>query len=124
MLILPPTVQDPLHKDRNMSQDRMDAKHETAKPAPAAYQPPSVNVTASKSVNAEKRVRVVHGANEDYFDLQNKTVGMARKSLKEAFNIPGDAEAQIGGEKVGDDHILQSGMALEFVKEAGRKGFK
>ena len=68
-------------------------------------------------------MRVVHGANEQYFDnLEGKTVGSVRKSLRDVFNIPGDASALIGGKEVGDDFILEGGQNLEFTKEAGIKG--
>jgi hypothetical protein len=70
-----------------------------------------------------KKVRVVHGANQDYFDLEGKTVGTVRKNLREVFNIPGDAEALISGKAVGDDFILEGGQSLEFLKESGVKGF-
>jgi hypothetical protein len=87
------------------------------------YQAPDIDATLSRATSAMKKVRVVHGANEQYFDnLEGKTVGMVRKSLREVFNIPGDAEALIGGKAVGDDFVLEGGQNLEFVKEAGVKG--
>ncbi len=105
-----------------MSQDRMDKPSEPAK-ATTGYQAPNIDASLSRATSAMKKVRVVHGANEQYFDnLEGKTVGMVRKSLRDIFNIPGDAEALIGGKKVGDDFILEGGQNLEFVKEAGVKG--
>jgi hypothetical protein len=89
----------------------------------ATYAAPDIDATLSRATNMMKKVRVVHGANEQYFDnLEGKTVGSVRKSLREVFNIPGDAEALIGGKNVGDDFILEGGQNLEFVKEAGVKG--
>ena len=87
-----------------------------------AYQAPNIDATLSRATNAMKKIRVVHGANQDYFDLEGKTVGSVRKSLREVFNIPGDAEALISGKAVGDDFVLEGGQSLEFVKEAGVKG--
>lgn len=106
-----------------MSQERMDGSTTgPAKPS-AAYQAPDIDTTLSKATSAMKKIRVVHGANEQYFDnLEGKTVGTVRKSLREVFNIPGDAEALIAGKSVGDDFILEGGQNLEFVKEAGVKG--
>lgn len=107
-----------------MSQDRMDAsKNDSTRPTASGYQAPDIEASMSRANNAMRKVRVVHGANEQYFDnLEGKTVGMVRKSLREAFNIPGDADALIAGKVVGDDFILQSADCIEFVKEAGLKG--
>lgn len=107
-----------------MSQERMDSnssplnKHQIG----GAYQAPNIDATLSRATQATQKIRVVHGANQDYFDLEGKTVGAVRKSLREVFNIPGDAEALIMGKAVGDDFVLEGGQSLEFVKEAGVKG--
>lgn len=81
------------------------------------------SVTSSAGKVLEK-VRVVHGANEGYFELAGKNVGQVKKSLRDVFNIPSDAEASIAGNSVGDDYILESGQSLEFCKETGTKGGK
>jgi hypothetical protein len=95
---------------------------EQSKPT-QGYQAPNIDASLSRATSAMKKVRVVHGANEQYFDnLEGKTVGMVRKSLRDIFNIPGDAEALIAGKTVGDDFVLEGGQNLEFVKEAGVKG--
>lgn len=107
-----------------MSQDRLQTGglSTTAQPAPT-YQAPDVGSTLARASKAMSKIRVVHGANEQYFEsLEGKTVGVVRKSLREAFRIPGDAEAQIAGKPVGDDFVLTAGQTLEFVKEAGEKG--
>lgn len=67
-------------------------------------------------------VRIVHGINEDHFDLKGKTVGSVAKSLHQVFNIPHDAVALVGGQKVTFDYILSEGESVEFIKENGRKG--
>lgn len=106
-----------------MSQDRLTNTDTGSTPAQTAYSAPDIDATLSRATKAVSKVRVVHGANEQYFDnLEGKTVGMVRKSLREVFNIPGDAEALIGGKNVGDDFVLEGGQNLEFVKEAGVKG--
>jgi hypothetical protein len=86
------------------------------------YTVPDIDDTLARAQSATEKVRVVHGANEGYYDLAGKTVGSVRKSLREVFNIPGDADALIGNKSVGDDFILEDGMAVEFIKEAGVKG--
>lgn len=106
-----------------MSQERMQPNAANTNRTPASYQAPNIDATLSRATNATKKVRVVHGANQDYFDLEGKTVGTVRKNLREVFNIPGDAEALVAGKAVGDDFILEGNTSLEFVKEAGVKGF-
>lgn len=84
---------------------------------------PNVAAVLGRAHRAGDKIRVVSGANEAYFDnLAGKSVGSVRKSLREVFNIPGDAEAVVDGKTVGDDFILASSSAIEFVKEAGEKG--
>jgi len=105
-----------------MSQERMENTSGATNRSTTPYQAPNIDATLSRATNAMKKVRVVHVANQDYFDLEGKTVGTVRKNLREVFNIPGDAEALISGKAVGDDFILEGGQSLEFVKEAGVKG--
>lgn len=88
-----------------------------------SYSAPDIDATLARASAVTQKVRVVHGANEQYFDnLEGKTVGSVKKSLREVFNIPGDAQAIVSNKEVGDDFILEGGMSLEFVKEAGVKG--
>jgi hypothetical protein len=106
-----------------MSQERMNDPGSSKSVSGIDYQAPDIDATLSRANSSLSKIRVVNGANEQYFDnLQGKTVGSVRKSLREVFNIPGDASALIGGKEVGDDFILEGGMNLEFVKEAGVKG--
>lgn len=107
-----------------MPQERMDASgNENPTTESTGYQAPDIGDTLSRASSATNKVRVVHGANEQYFDsLEGKTVGTVKKSLREVFNIPSDADALVAGKQVGDDFILEGGMNLEFVKEAGVKG--
>lgn len=105
-----------------MPQERMNSEGSSQSGIGGTFQAPNIQATISKATQATNKVRVLHGANQDYFDLNGKTVGEVRKSLRTAFNIPGDAKALIQGKEVGDDFILEGGMGLEFVKEAGVKG--
>jgi len=106
-----------------MPQERMEADGGHKKSDASSYKGPDIESTLSRASNVTSKVRVVHGANEQYFDnLEGKTVGSVKKSLREVFNIPGDADALIAGKTVGDDFLLENGMNLEFVKEAGVKG--
>jgi len=110
-----------------MSQERMDSdsgkKIITKSDSGIDYQPPDIDSTLSRAKNTLSKVRVVNGANEQYFDnIAGKNVGSVRKSLREVFNIPGDASALVGGKEVQDDFILEGGQNLEFIKESGVKG--
>lgn len=106
-----------------MSQERMESSGSGQSQSQTPYQAPDIDSTLSRATTAMKKIRVVHGSNAQYFDnLEGKTVGTVRKSLREVFNIPGDADALIAGKTVNDDFILESGHNLEFVKEAGVKG--
>lgn len=67
-------------------------------------------------------VRIVHGANEEVFDIQCRSVGDFRRALSQSFNIPAAAEAFVAGELVTDDQILRDGEVLEFVRVHGVKG--
>jgi len=103
-----------------MSQERME---KTGGSSNRNFNAPDIGESLSAAQSVTQKVRVVHGVNEQYFDnLDGKTVGSVKKSLREVFNIPGDAEALIDGKAVQDDFILDGGMNLEFVKEAGVKG--
>jgi len=81
-------------------------------------------IVFSQATKTDSKVRVVHGANQEYFNLAGKTVGSVRKNLREIFNIPSDAEALISGNAVPDDFVLEGGQSLEFLKESGVKGFE
>ncbi len=107
-----------------MSQERMDAvTGQQAVPSGTDYLAPDIESTFARAQSTLSKVRVVNGANERYFDnLEGKTVGSVRKSLREVFNITGNAVAMVAGKEVGDDFILEGGMSLEFEKDAGRKG--
>lgn len=108
-----------------MSQEQMSGGGSRATQASTTPAPQSVSGLLSRAHRALDKVRVVHGANEQYFDnLGGKNVGSVRKSLREVFNIPGDATAMVDGKAVNDDFVLASGQNLEFVKEAGVKGYE
>lgn len=102
-----------------MSQERMD---NTGNSGRNSFEAPDIGESISAAQSATEKVRVVHGVNEGYYSLEGKTVGSVKKSLREVYNIPGDAEALIEGKEVEDDFILEGGMNLEFLKSSGVKG--
>jgi excisionase family DNA binding protein len=67
--------------------------------------------------------RIAHGPCDSSFpNLVGKTVASVRRGLASIFSIPDDAEPWIGGSVVDDQHRLQAGDSLEFLKRWGRKG--
>ena len=76
----------------------------------------------SQDSNKPSSVLVVHGAASDRFDIAGVTIGEIRRQLRNAFNIPGEADAFLNGEQVNDDVALKDQDKLEFVKVHGRKG--
>jgi hypothetical protein len=111
-----------------MSQERQDVVGNRVFTKPGAVagnitSSPDIHDTLERIQRVTDKVRVVHGSNEQYFDnLAGKNVGSIRKSLREVFNIPGDATSTVDGKEVGDDFILNDNMTLEFYKESGCKG--
>jgi len=105
-----------------MTQERVDSGG--SKKNTSSSQAPDIKATVASAGNALDKVRVVHGANAGYFELAGKTVGQAKKQLRDVMNIPSDAGASIGPLDVDDDTVLESGMSLEFTKNAGQKGGK
>lgn len=67
-------------------------------------------------------IRVVHGANEDHFEVAGSTVEYIATQLRVVFNISPDAEAILNGITVPFETVLSDGDQLEFVQENGRKG--
>ena len=106
-----------------MTQERMQPEQEKNTTVSNLPQAPDITSTLARVHKATDKVRVIHGSNEQYFDnLLGKTVGSVRKSLREVFNIPGDAHATVDGKQVNDDFVLAAGQNLEFSKELGDKG--
>ena len=67
-------------------------------------------------------VKIIHGANDDIFNVAGVSVASVRASLRDAFNIPDEAVAFVNGESVPPAYRLQANDTLEFVKQWGRKG--
>lgn len=71
---------------------------------------------------ADRRgVRVVHGANDGFFEVAGVTIRSLQDSLADAFNIPDDAIALANGQRVPDSYQLRRDDMLEFVRECGQK---
>jgi hypothetical protein len=72
-------------------------------------------------MNTDRKVRVIHGANECFFDLAGWRVSTVRASLVDAFNISSEAISLVNGQQVAPNYVLQSNETLEFIKQRGEK---
>ena len=105
-----------------MAQERINRKRQ--QPVNNEQKPASkINSKVEKKNDFEK-VCIVNGANSKFFDLTGKTVGYARKFLRDLYNISEDAVATMGSKEVDEDLVLEAGDRLEFSKETGVKGTK
>ncbi len=81
--------------------------------------------TDDKAASAAGQVHVIHGANSQTFDnLAGSSVSEIRETLTEVFNIPPDAQALVNGDNIGERYTLKPQDTLEFIKQAGVKGYK
>jgi hypothetical protein len=71
---------------------------------------------------APQRVRLIAGADVQDMELAGRRVADARALAMALFGIHPTAIAVVGDRRVGDDHVLEAGQVLEFVKHAGQKG--
>jgi len=69
-------------------------------------------------------VKIIHGANDDEFDIAGATVSRVYSNLIDAFNIPKTALAFVNGEQVDGTYVLRANDTLEFCKQSGRKGIR
>jgi len=67
-------------------------------------------------------VQVTCGVHSNSFDVIGQTVGYVRANLGVLFGIPENAAAFVNGEKVGDGHVLDAGVELDFLRLVGSKG--
>lgn len=72
-----------------------------------------------------KRIKVIYGINPHHNAdvVDEMTVGQIRARYREVLQIQDGAVAIIGGEPVGDDYVTKDGDSVEFVKQAGKKGW-
>lgn len=89
---------------------------------PMEQRPVPSAADALAKLEAAGKVKVIHGANDDEFEIAGAKVSQVRANLVDAFNIPGDALSFVNGEQVDANYTLQQNDTLEFVKQAGVKG--
>lgn len=92
-------------------------------PTEQEYKAPDITNILTRPVATKGSVRVVSGANQDYYsNLVGKKVSQVRKTLKEVYNISDAAEAYVNGEPASEERVLADGQQLEFLRAAGMKG--
>lgn len=67
-------------------------------------------------------VTIINGVNTLSAGLSGHSVAEVRAMLAQALNIDPASKAVVGGEDVGESHVLSDGEELEFVKASGTKG--
>jgi hypothetical protein len=67
-------------------------------------------------------VKVIHGANDDDFDLVGVEVMVVYQDFAVAFNMPKQAISFVNGVRTGRDHRLQRSEIWEFILPWSRKG--
>lgn len=107
-----------------MSQDQKSKLTKAVKPVqPHEVDIPQVNAQANIDTSAVTgTVTIIHGAEEQSFDVSGKSVAYVRENLGDVFNVPRDADALVNGQPVTENHTLNQQDVLEFVKQAGVKG--
>jgi hypothetical protein len=67
-------------------------------------------------------VKIIHGANDDIFNIVGARIEVVRTNLADAFNLPVGVLAFVNGNEVADDFRLRANDTLEFIFRWGRKG--
>lgn len=74
------------------------------------------------TTNTPSRVHVLHGPNDDTFDVAGASAFCLRSMLRHAFNISQHAVAFVNGNRVHPTYRVRDRDRLEFVVPWGRKG--
>jgi len=99
----------------------MRQQQQTPKPVSPMPEPaPAPFVTATRPPSGP--VRVIAGADVQDLELAGRTVAESRALAVTVLGVHPRAPALVDGRAVGEDHVLESGQQLQFVKHAGSKG--
>lgn len=66
--------------------------------------------------------RIEFGINSYKANLKGKTIAQVKKQYREHLNIPSNAVAVVGNEKVDNSYVVQEGDTVEFIRKSGKKG--
>ena len=67
-------------------------------------------------------IKVIHGANDDNFNIAGVQIYVVRQNLADAFNLPPRGIPFVNGIQVALDFRLENCDTLEFIVPWGRKG--
>jgi len=82
----------------------------------------STKMDLSQLEQKPSTVQVTHGVSSNAFDVAGRTVRYVRESLGTLYSIPKDALALVNGDQASEDHLLQAGDELDFLRPSGSKG--
>lgn len=80
------------------------------------------NFTPNHNATPESRAQVVYN---NYSDTDERFVGLTVSQIRftrQAWGIPDDARAYLGGSAVSEDYTVTAGDRIEFVRSQGDKG--
>lgn len=87
-------------------------------PDPFSDKPQETNGNGKAGANVD----VIHGVYAHSLPLGGLSVKQARSELSNKMNIDPTSVAVVDGNEVPEDHTLNEGEVLTFVKPAGEKG--
>lgn len=69
-----------------------------------------------------QNARVRYGVHNRQGDLAGKSVAQVRNELGRQWQLPTDASAFKGTEKLDEDYVIKPGESIEFHRRQGEKG--
>lgn len=78
--------------------------------------------TQSAGASEGQSVTVRYGPYNHKLNYAGLTVAQARAKLQAIWGVPADAKGLKGKEQLADDHVIQAGEEIEFIKRQGEKG--
>lgn len=67
-------------------------------------------------------VVLLYGIHQYVADVVGKTIAQVKQAYAQTMNLPANAVAHVNGAAVSDDHLIERGQEIEFIKQAGVKG--
>jgi hypothetical protein len=67
-------------------------------------------------------INIRYGVYNQPANLAGKSVSEIREQYSKIWNIPNDAVAMVGRERLDENAVIQPGQNVEFFRRAGEKG--
>jgi len=67
-------------------------------------------------------VTVASGPYAEQLPVANMSVGEVRTRFRDRLDLDPHSVAIVDGRRVSDDHVLQSGQVLSYIRPSGEKG--